>query len=136
MKKFYFPYKKEPSRVFGEVLRPVVEVYLKTKQGNWFNVSVYVDSGADVSIFPSTVCEILGLNLKKGVKSSVTGVSGEEIKIFIHKVWVKIGGKELQIRIGFAEREDIPYLLGRTDVLDHFDITFEKYRACFIVKEK
>ncbi len=31
----------------------------------------------------------------------------------------------MDIRAGFCVREDIPYLLGRTDILSHFDICFE-----------
>lgn len=64
----------------------------------------------------------------------VTGVSGEEIKIFIHKITVRIGDEEIEIRAGFAEREDIPYLLGRTDILNRFNILFESDKVVFIKK--
>ena len=29
----------------------------------------------------------------------------------------------------------MPYLLGRLDMLEHFDIRFEKDEVCFIVRE-
>ena len=134
MKKFSFPYKKEPSTLFGYIYRPVVEIYLKTKENQWFKVSTYADSGADITIFPKSICEILGLTLHKGQESTVKGVGGEEIKIFIHKVKVRIDKEELEIRAGFAEREDIPYLLGRTDILTHFNMLFEKDKVVFIKK--
>ncbi|MDI6859999.1 MAG: hypothetical protein QMC85_05850 [Methanocellales archaeon] len=133
-KKHYFPYKREPSKIFGEISRPVVEAYLETRDGDWFQVSPYADSGADVTLFPRSICEILGLKLKEGEKSSITGVSGEEIKIFIHKIKIRIGDEGLEIPAAFAEREDIPYLLGRAGILDYFDIWFEKDRVCFIVR--
>lgn len=134
MKRFSFPYKKEPSTVFGYVYRPVVEIYLRTRDGDWFKVSTYADSGADITIFPRSVCELLGLSLQDGQESTVTGVGGEEIKIFIHRIMVRIGDEELKIRAGFAEREDIPYLLGRTDILTCFNILFEEHRVVFIRK--
>lgn len=134
MKRFSFPYKKEPSTVFGYVYRPVVEIYLRTRDGDWFKVSTYADSGADITVFPRSVCELLGLRLQDGQESTVTGVGGEEIKIFIHRIMVRIGDEELKIRAGFAEREDIPYLLGRTDILACFNILFEEYRVVFIRK--
>ena len=59
MKKFSFPYKKEPSTLFGYIYRPVVEIYLKIKEQEWFKISAYADSGADITIFPKSVCEIL-----------------------------------------------------------------------------
>lgn len=61
-------------------------------------------------------------------------MGGEEIKIFIHKIIVRIDKEELEIRAGFAEREDIPYLLGRTDILTHFNLLFKKDRVVFIKK--
>lgn len=134
MKRFSFPYKKEPSTVFGYVHRPVVEVYLRTRVGDWFKVSAYADSGADITVFPRSVCELLGLRLQDGQDSTVTGVGGEEIRIFIHKIMVRIGDEELKIRAGFAERESIPYLLGRTDILTYFNILFEEHRVVFIRK--
>lgn len=134
MKKISFPYKKEPSTLFGYIYRPVVEIYLKTKENQWFKVSTYADSGADITIFPKSICEILNLRLHEGQESTVKGVGGEEITIFIHKITVRIDKEELKIRAGFAEREDIPYLLGRTDILTHFNILFEKNKVVFIKK--
>jgi len=134
LKKFSFSYKKEPSTLFGYIYRPVVEIYLKTKENQWFKVSTYADSGADITIFPKSVSEIIGLKLQDGQESTVTGVGGEEIKIFVHKITVRIEEEKLKVRAGFAEREDIPYLLGRTDILTHFNILFEKDKVVFIKK--
>jgi len=47
---------------------------------------------------------------------------------------VKIGDEEIEIRAGFAEREDIPYVLGRTDILAHFNILFKEDKVVFIKK--
>ena len=135
MKRYCFPYKKEPSRVLGEIYRPVVEFHVGAKDKEWILVSAYADSGADITIFPKTVCALIGLELRKGERSIITGVSGAGIAFYIHKVRIKIGDKELKIRAGFAETENIPYLLGRTDILEHFDILFQSDRVCFIEKD-
>lgn len=132
MKEYYFPYKKEPSRTFGVIDRPVIEAFLKTKEAKWFKVFPYTDSGADFTIFPKSVCKVLGLKLKKGQKSFIGGISGRPLTVHIHRVEMKIGDKEFSCRAGFAMKEDISYLLGRMDVLDHFDIRFEKDRVCFV----
>jgi len=134
LKKISFPYKKEPSTLFGHIYRPVVEIYLKTTENQWLKVSAYADSGADITIFPKSICEILGLRLHEGQESTIKGVGGEEIKIFIHKITMRINEEELDIRVGFAEREDIPYLIGRTDILTHFSILFKNDKVVFIKK--
>jgi len=54
MRRYCFPYKEELSRMFGKVYRPVVDVYLKTKSGDWFQVSPYADSGSDITLFVSS----------------------------------------------------------------------------------
>ena len=64
-----------------EVRRPVVEVELEAEDGTWVKILAHADSGADITVFPRTVCEILGLKLMEGIKGSVSGVTGEEIKI-------------------------------------------------------
>jgi len=134
LKKISFRYKKEPSEVFGFIYRPVVEVYLKIRQDEWSKVLSYADSGADITIFPRSVCEILGLRIEDGQQSIITGVSGEEIRIYMHTIMIRIGDEEIEIRVGFAEREDVPYLLGRTDILTHFDVLFKDDRVVFIKK--
>jgi len=134
LKKISFPYKKEPSDLFGYIHRPVVEIYLKTKENQWFKVSAYADSGADVTVFPKSIYEIIGLRLHEGQESTVKGVGGEEIRIYIHKITVRIDKEEFKIRAGFAEREDIPYLLGRTDIRTHFNLLFKEDRIVFIKK--
>lgn len=135
MKEYCFPYKKEPSRTFGLIDRPVIETLLKTKEGRWFKVFPYTDSGADFTIFPKSVCKVLGLKLKEGQKSLIGGISGGPLTIYIHTVEMKIGDREFRCRVGFAMKEDISYLLGRMHVLDNFDIRFEKTRVCFVERD-
>ena len=132
MTEYCFPYREEVSRLFGPISRPVVEGYLQAADGSWFKVFPYADSGADFSLFPRSVSKILGLNLKAGEKSFIQGVGGKRLVIYVHQVKLRIGDKELSLKAGFAFSDRVPYLLGRVDVLDHFDIRFELKRVCFV----
>ena len=132
MKEYCFPYKKEPSGTFGLIERPVVEAFLRTKEGGWFKVFPYADSGADFTIFPKSVCKVLGLKLKEGQKSLIGAISDKLLTIYIHTVEMRIGDREFRCRVGFTMKENISYLLSRMHVLDHFDIRFEKTRVCFV----
>ena len=62
----------------------------------------------------------------------IQGVSGKPGVVYLHELEMRIGDKNLNVRVGFAASERMPYLLERLDVLDHFDIRFEKHRVCFI----
>jgi hypothetical protein len=132
MKEYCFPYREEVSRVFGHIGRPVVEAHLKAADGNWFKVFPYADSGADFSLFPRSVAKILSLKLKTGQRSFIQGVGGRRLVIYIHRVELRIGDKKLSVRAGFAFSDRVPYLLGRIDMLEHFDIRFELHRVCFV----
>ena len=81
-----FPYRKEPSDILGLIDRPVVEVHLRTKAGNWLSAIAYADSGADFTLFPKSVCKLLGLRLRLGRKSLIGGISGSALSVFIHTV--------------------------------------------------
>ena len=69
-------------------------------------------------------------SVKTGLYVPIVTFSGSPI--YIHQVVMKIGDREFNARVGFAMRESIPYLLGRIDLLDHFDIRFEGNRVCFV----
>lgn len=131
MTEYCFPYEPEPSRAFGSVPRPIIEAYLRTQAGGWFRVTPYADSGADFSVMPKSVCKVLGLKLKAGQRALIGGISGRPQVVYIHQVQMRIGAREFTARVGFAFNERLPYLLGRMDVLEHFDIRFELGRVCF-----
>jgi len=127
-----FPYRKELSGVFGRVDRPRIEVHLKAQTGRWIKVSPYADSGADFTLFPRSVSKLLGLKLRSGRKSLIGGINGPPLVIYVHTVEMKIGRKEFAAKVAFANSDQVPYLLGKIDTLEHFEICFEKARVRFI----
>jgi hypothetical protein len=137
MREYGFPYREEPSRTFGRIARPVVEVSLRQESGTgiWVKVFPYVDSGADFSLFPKGICRLLGLGLNEGQRSSIQGVGGKAAAIYLHTVQMRLGETIFNARVGFSASERVPYLLGRLDVLEHFDIRFERDKVCFIERE-
>lgn len=88
MRKFFFPYKRVRSDIFGEVLIPVAKIFLRGREE--IGVDVIVDSGAVISIFPRSLCELLGLVFEDGRRASVRSATGEEIRVRIHRVGMRI----------------------------------------------
>ena len=132
MKKFFFPYKHVRSDIFGEVLIPVVKIFLSGIEE--IAVDAIVDSGAVVSIFPRSLCGLLGLVFEDGTKASVRSATGEEIHVRIHKVKIRIGDFCFDARVAFSEMENIPYVLGRLDVFNAAEIRFERDGTSFVIK--
>ncbi|MBI4981361.1 hypothetical protein HZC30_07465 [Candidatus Woesearchaeota archaeon] len=121
-----FDFKKEESKIFGSILRPVARVFL-IHEDKEVAEHLYVDSGADVSLIPKSVGDWFGF--KVGDEEEITeikGVGERGVPIIIKKIKMRIGEKELETRIAWALVEEVPLLLGRADVFNLFDVCFKK----------
>jgi len=122
LEKINFKFREELSRD-GEIIhRPVAEVFIQGKSGEWFKFYPYVDSGADINLFPRADCKLLGFNLRKGNSFDIGGVTGHTLKCYNHRLKFRIGDEEFEAEIGFTNSDKIPRLLGRKDVLNNFTI--------------
>ncbi len=123
-----FDFREEQSKIFGPVLRPVAEVIFIYK-GREILESAYVDSGADISLIPKSLGEALGLEIKKSDEiTELKGIGERSIPIIIKNIQMKIGEKQFETRIAWALIEEVPMLLGRTDIFPIFDVCFKKNR--------
>lgn len=125
MGKYSFPYRKEYSTLIGEIYRPVAIIFLQAKDERWRGFTTYADSGADVTLLPKSACvKGLGYDLKAGKAGYVGGVTPGRIRVYLHKLKARLGEEKFEARIAFAQRENVPPLLGRTDIFDHFKVCY------------
>lgn len=121
-----FSFKKENSRVFGLISRPVARITLINGTERVPEL-VYVDSGADVTLIPRSVGELLNFKVEAGDKiEEIKGIGEQGIPVVIKKVKIKIGERLIDARIAWSLIEEVPLLLGRVDIFRLFNITFEK----------
>jgi len=125
LKRYTFKYSAEPSRR-GIVHRPIAHVYLQSKDRTWYLFYPYVDSGADTSLFPKSDATLLKLNLYQGEHSPIAGIGKIMLPAYIHKVKTKIGQTTINANIAFADSDEVPRLIGRTDIFKRFKITFDE----------
>jgi len=52
------------------------------------------------------------------------GLGKTLLPAYTHKVRMKIGETLLEAQVSFADSDEVPRLLGRTNVFKHFKITF------------
>jgi len=121
-----FPYLKERSTLFGVIARPVAKVVLEHRFPQW----MYVDSGADISLIPFSVGNLIGLTrTKKDRPQRISGIGRSSVPIVVKKVSMRLGALEFPARVAWSQIEDVPLLLGRLDVFQRFDVTFRERLA-------
>jgi hypothetical protein len=62
-------------------------------------------------------------------------VGGGKISVVARKVKMKIGEKELNVRIAWCMSEDVPMILGRLDVFNKFDVLFKERKKKIVFIE-
>lgn len=130
-----FPFRKEKSPIFGNIHRPVAEVFFKEKLHNlWQPVTMIVDTGADYTLLPLFLAEELGANLAKDCQTIITQGVGGTSKVYLlkNKIEARIGYLNRRIPLGFLDNDYIPPLLGRQEFLETFRVIFEKFHVTFI----
>lgn len=120
-----FDFKEEKSKIFGPILRAVARIILINRE-NEVPEHVYVDSGADITLIPKSVGELLGFKIEEDdMVEEMKGIGDYGIHVIIKKLKIKIGEKIIDGRIARGLIEDIPLLLGRIDVFKLFIIGFK-----------
>lgn len=117
----------------GGVPTPVLYVSLQRTKGSRTRRQFVVDSGADISVAPRKLCELLGLTWSAGMQTEIRGISQREecvVSAREHEVTILIAEarKEILVPICFAEG-DAPLLLGREGFFDAFVVSFDKERS-------
>lgn len=122
-----YKYRNEIGKIKEIIKRPVADIEILGRDENWYWVTAYIDSGADISIIPYSLGLSLSFTLKSNNIIEMTGVSGKGIPIVL--VQTKINyGKDIvrDAEIGWALVEGVPVLLGRHTVFDKFHVTFKE----------
>jgi len=121
-----FDFREEQSNVFGPISRPIAEITFINNDKEILEL-IYVDSGADITLIPKSVGELLGFKIDENDKVvEIKGIGERGVPIIVKKIKIGLGGKFSDARVGWALIEEVPLLLGRMDVFNLFNITFKK----------
>ncbi|ODS39200.1 hypothetical protein BEH94_03245 [Candidatus Altiarchaeales archaeon WOR_SM1_SCG] len=128
MSSIEFPYTTEKSRIFGNVKRPRMSISVFSKlDDNWVMIDdVLADTGADLTVLPRFIGELLIEDITTGEYTEIKGVVPTSVLIaFIHRdMRVKIDEKEFRQPIAIADSNNVPSIFGRANGLDLFDANF------------
>lgn len=129
-----FDYRREPSGLFGRIGRPVARVIVAHGAREIPEI-FYVDSGADLTLVPRSVGELLGFPPPRpNMITEIRGLGVKGIPIVVKRVSMRVGSFKFAARIGWCLIEEVPPLLGRVDVFRLFDILFARNRKTIFSK--
>jgi len=87
--------------------------------------SFLFDTGAELTSFPVSAAEKLGIDLDKCSREAMTGYEGTTILAYRSKIKLEINSQILNIPCVFNPNEEVPILLGRAGILDKFKIILD-----------
>ncbi len=124
-----FPYKQKESRILGHVLRPLIRLKIfSDNKKDWEIIDdVLVDTGADLTVLPRYIGELVINDITTGEYIEIKGIVPISIIIaFVHKLKLKVAEKEFETKVAIADSNDVQPILGRHNALDLFNIEFKK----------
>lgn len=121
-----FKYKEELTGDGQKTIsRPIADVWVKTSGNLWLEFHPYIDSGADFTMIPLSLGRLIGFKVDNNKIKKIGGIQGSVPVIFV-KNKIKIGSLEIDACLAWCQIENVPPLLGRTDIFDTFDVTFKQ----------
>ena len=132
-----FKYKKIKRYDKSQIKTPSIPVTISGK-GAKYDFIALVDSGADISVIPRSIAELLGLNLKEKMEEA-SGIGGivpaiqSRVNLEINKGHEHYSF-EIPIKV-IMNDTDFPILLGRAGFFEKFVITFHQAEEKLILKK-
>lgn len=124
----YHPYVAEDLKTGKkvEIFRPTVPVIIVYKSKPSWDFQALIDSGSDRNLFPASIGESVGIDVKSGNLRPIRGIGDHDIPAYTHKVKILIGPCNFEAEIDFSYEQKMP-LLGRDGFFDAFkDISFNQ----------
>jgi len=127
-----FPYRIGHSDLLGRIRRPLLPVSVFSERfQEWIEIeNLLADTGADLTLLPSHLGELLVRDIRDAERGDVRGiVPGRGLRIYRHLLSLRIGTRAFRGTVGIAESTAVPALVGRYQALDHFTAVYRRGKA-------
>ena len=124
-----FPYRIGHSDLLGRIRRPLLTIsFFSERFHEWIEIeNLLADTGADLTLLPSHLGELLVSNIRDAKRGVVRGiVPGRGLRIYRHRLSLRIGTRSFRGTVGIADSTAVPALLGRHQALDHFNAVYRR----------
>lgn len=126
-----FNYHRLPNKKGSDTRTPTIPVILKGKSKTPIEVYALIDSGADISVIPKALAEVLDLDLS-GKEEKSFGIGGQ---INVKNTKMKITIQKHREKYDFVipvqvvlTGEEPPIILGRNGFFDKFVISINEQK--------
>jgi len=124
MTRLIFPYVEQEHPVFGKVNRPLLKLAFYSEHfDRWLAVNkILVDTGADISVIPLPLGQILVNEVESGQPMQLDGVlvSNFMVNAFMHRIQTRLGNYVFEMPAAVSTSTVIPPIFGRQEALDRF----------------
>lgn len=124
-----FNYHRLLNKKGSDIRTPTIPILLKGRAVTSIEVYALIDSGADISVIPKALAEVLNLDLS-GEEEVSYGIGGEiKVKNTKMEIVLKKGIEKYNFVIPVQvvlTGEEPPILLGRLGFFDKFVISFDE----------
>ncbi|MBI2029058.1 hypothetical protein HYT02_01440 [Candidatus Gottesmanbacteria bacterium] len=91
-----------------------------------------MDTGADTLTLPKYMITLLGIKNSELTQSQSQGISEELVKTWEGKITIQFCNMTFPIHCSFTDNDKTPLLLGKEDIFDKFNITFNNDRQATV----
>ncbi len=118
---------------------PFIPVHVRNKFGRLMKVVALLDSGADNTVIPKDLAELLGL--KESKEESDTGGIGGKVKVKKSRLRFRLKGDRENYPLDVPALVlqdngiDVPLILGRHGFFEYFEITFKQNKEKIVLKK-
>ena len=128
------------QRADGTLRRaPYVPVWVRNNQGQLLQILALVDSGADFTVIPTDLAELLGLR-QDAYATTTAGIGGKvDVKKTVFSFEIKNIREHYSLSVPALilqdQNSDVPLLLGRNGFFEEFHVTFKQHEEKIILKK-
>ena len=123
-----------------QISLPLIKFALAHKNMK-YEFKALIDSGADISIFPMDVAELLEIDLRHASTFSVKGINGQNINCKLNEVTMMFDRHTFNLTVGFstaatgARAFGAAGIIGHRGFFDQFIVSFNYKAQYFEVKK-
>lgn len=117
----YFPYPQVDSITgkTSDIFRPTVPVQISLGSKITSPFQALVDSGSDRNLFPASLGELIGIDIKSVKLRPIIGIGKAKLIAYTHSATLHIERCNFEVEIDFSYEQEVP-ILGRNGFFNCF----------------